>query len=101
MMTKSRRALCDGKKKDYLETLRLMCLARGATGIMGLGRAFRRIDDDGNKALNLEEFTKGVRDTGLELTDEEASDLFNEFDTDGSGCLNMTEFLMALRVSEG
>lgn len=98
MMNKSRRALVDGREKDHIEKLRLMCLARGATGIMGIGRAFRRMDDDGSKELSLEEFTKGLRDTGLDLSDEDAEAVFAEFDTDGSGCLNMTEFLIALRV---
>lgn len=99
MMSKSRRVLADGQEKDHLEKLRLLCLSRGATGIMGLGRAFRRIDDDNSNDLNLEEFVKGVKDTGLDITDEEAEELFNEVDVDGSGCINMTEFLVALRVS--
>lgn len=99
MITKSRRALVDGQDKDHLEKMRLMCLARGATGILGLGRAFRRIDDDSSNDLNLEEFTKGVADTGIEISDEEAEELFKEIDTDESGLINMSEFLVALRVS--
>lgn len=98
MMTKSRRALVDGVEKDHLEKLRLMCLARGATGILGLGRAFRRIDDDSSNDLNREEFTKGVRDTGMDISDEEGEELFKEVDTDESGVINMSEFLVALRV---
>ena len=65
---------------------------------MGLGRAFRRIDDNGDKSLNLEEFTKGLSDTGLDVSDEEAQEIFNQFDTDGSGTINMTEFLLGIRV---
>lgn len=66
---------------------------------MGLGRCFRRIDDNGDKNLSLEEFTKGLKDTGLTISNEEAQEIFNKFDTDGSGNINMTEFLVGIRVS--
>lgn len=38
LMNKSRRALDDGKIKEPIEKLRLLCLARGASGIYGIGR---------------------------------------------------------------
>lgn len=68
-------------------------------GILGLGRCFRRIDDNGDKSLNLEEFTKGLADTGLVVSNAEAEEIFNQFDTDGSASINMTEFLLGIRVS--
>lgn len=98
MINKAQRNLADGSDKDSIEKLRLLSLARGASGILGIGRAFRRMDDDSNKQLSHEEFCKGITETGLELNDDEALDLFNRFDTDGSGTLNMDEFLIALRV---
>lgn len=76
LINKCQRALDDGTNKDAVEKLRLLCLARGASGIVGLGRTFRRMDDDGNKQLSLEEFTKGLHDTGLEISDEDAEELF-------------------------
>lgn len=68
---------------------------------MGLGRCFRRIDDNGDKALSAEEFTKGLHDTGLDVDDDEALEIFNQFDSDGSGTINMTEFLLGIRVRTG
>jgi len=56
------------------------------------------MDDDDSHALNLEEFTKGLRDSGLDLSDEEAAEVFASVDKDGSESINIDEFLLALRV---
>ncbi|XP_023166670.1 calcyphosin-like protein isoform X2 [Drosophila hydei] len=97
LANKSLRELTDGADKDPITKLRLLCLSRGATGILGLGRAFRAMDDDGSKALNEEEFISGIHDIGLNVTDDEIKQMFNTFDEDGSGSINMTEFLLKLR----
>ena len=56
------------------------------------------MDDDGSKSLIFEEFAKGVRETGLDCTDDECRIMFEQFDKDGSGTVNIDEFLMAIRV---
>ncbi|VDD74228.1 unnamed protein product [Mesocestoides corti] len=83
--------------KTPLEKLRYVCLSRGASGINGLGRQFRIIDDDNNKQISKEEFAKVCKEFGTGLTNEEVDSLFAEIDRDGSGSLNFDEFLEALR----
>ena len=57
------------------------------------------MDDDGSRSLNLEEFSKGILETGLELNDDDLKNLFQKFDIDSSGTVNIDEFLIAVRVS--
>jgi len=80
-----------------LEKLRLQCLARGSSGIKGLGRTFRIMDDDGNRKIDLVEFKRGLRDYGVDLEPTEIQDMYSEMDADGSGNLDFDEFLLALR----
>ncbi|KAF6769011.1 hypothetical protein AHF37_12815 [Paragonimus kellicotti] len=80
-----------------LEKLTHICLARGANGIVGIGRQFRIIDDDGDKKLSFKEFCKGCNDFGANLTKEEITEIFQSIDKDGSGSVDFEEFLKALR----
>lgn len=56
------------------------------------------MDEDGNKQLSYEEFLTGLREAGMEITDDEAKEMFQEFDTDNSGGVNLEEFFVAIRV---
>ncbi|XP_076321884.1 calcyphosin-like protein [Tachypleus tridentatus] len=80
-----------------IEKLRYQCLQRGAKGIKELGRSFRIMDDSGDRKLDLEEFSKGLHDYGVDLDNSEIENLFNDIDKDNSGNLNFDEFLKALR----
>lgn len=57
------------------------------------------MDDDGNKQLNLEEFTNGLKESGLDISDDEINEIFQKLDTDGNGNLSVDEFIVAVRVS--
>lgn len=57
------------------------------------------MDDNQSGDLSLNEFKNGLRDTGLQLSDQEFDELFKVFDKDGSGAVKYDEFLKAIRVS--
>ena len=59
---------------------------------------FRIIDDNSNKLLDRNEFSKGCRDFGAKLTKEEVEEIFSLIDRDGSGEIDFDEFLESLRV---
>lgn len=87
--------------KDPVEKIRLLCLQRGAAGIMALGRMFRIMDDNQSGDLNFQEFKNGVHDIGLIVSDDEYQQLFQLFDRDGSGTVKYDEFLRAVRPPMG
>jgi Ca2+-binding EF-hand superfamily protein len=87
-----------GRSIAPLEELRRQLAARGASGIIGLARKFRIMDDDGSKSLSMAEFKKGVRECSLDLNEQELNQLFQHFDKDRSGSLDYDEFLRGLRV---
>ena len=78
-------------------TLRACLKARGARGIIGLGRAFRIMDDDRSRGLGPEEFTKAMHDYGTGFTQDEVNALFTGFDTNRNGVVDYDEFLRFIR----
>ena len=80
-----------------LDRLRGEVLERGAQSLIGLLRAFRGVDADGNKLLSLSEFKHVMRDTRMELQEPEMRQLFVHFDTLQSGVLDYEQFLLAIR----
>ncbi|EPY86308.1 calcyphosin-like isoform 1 [Camelus ferus] len=80
-----------------MEKLRAQCLSRGASGIQGLAKFFRRLDRDGSRSLDAGELQRGLAELGLALDTAEAEGVCRRWDRDGSGTLDLEEFLRALR----
>jgi len=77
-----------------LDRLRLLCLARsGSSGILSLGRLFRRLDDNKSGSLSRQEFISGLEEVGF----SEGDQLFNLFDSNKSDTIDYNEFLVHLR----
>lgn len=70
---------------------------RGARGIIGIGRSFKIIDDDGSKSLSEDEFAKCLRDYRISESEEEQGAIFRAIDKDGTGTIDYEEFLNMIR----
>ena len=49
---------------------------RGVHGFVGLQRVFNNMDDDGNRLIDLDEFTKGMQEIGVGLSLAQIETLF-------------------------
>lgn len=76
-----------------LETLK----ARGANGIRGLGLVFRRMDNNGDKKMDRNEFMWGLRENGHTLSPSEFERIFKYFDKNNDGKISYDEFLRGIR----
>jgi Ca2+-binding EF-hand superfamily protein len=83
--------------EDLLERLRTKLAARGARGIIGLGKQFRIMDDNHSLSLDKYEFNKAMQDYMLGFSEGEIARLFTFFDYDRSGLVEYDEFLRTVR----
>lgn len=79
-----------GKIRDTLK-------ARGAHGILGLGHVFKRMDNNGDKKFDRNEFQWGLRENGHKLSPSEFERVFKYFDKNNDGCVSFNEFLRGIR----
>ena len=70
---------------------------RGGIGIRTLGRIFRRMDNNGNKKLDMEEFTEALASFNLFPKKVDLQALMKFYDIDGDGNITYEEFLRGLR----
>lgn len=69
----------DEEQDPVLKKLKAQLKLRGAKGIIGLGRLFKIMDDDGSKNLSFPEFKKAMKEFGMALNDTELVVLFKRF----------------------
>ena len=70
---------------------------RGGIGIRSLGILFRRMDNNGNKKLDINEFTEALNTYGLFPKVVEVQALMKYYDVDGDGNITYEEFIRGLR----
>ena len=80
-----------------IEKVRGALKSRGTKTIRGMGRAFRIMDDSGNRKLDKQEFYWGIKDLGVTISKRESELLIEALDTDKDGHVNYDEFLVGIR----
>lgn len=86
-----------GAVEGLLTALKERLASRGARGFIGMSRSFKIIDDDGSKSLDLQEFSKAMRDFRVDINESDTRRLFNYMDADRSGSIDYEEFMHRLR----
>jgi Ca2+-binding EF-hand superfamily protein len=61
-----------------------------------LSRQFKIFDDNNSSTLDLDEFTKAIKDYGVDIEDVDIANLFKTMDLDGNGQIDFNEFLRTI-----
>mmetsp|Transcript_30670 Transcript_30670/g.56045 ORF Transcript_30670/g.56045 Transcript_30670/m.56045 type:complete len:459 (+) Transcript_30670:57-1433(+) len=69
----------------------------GCSGIHGIARLFRIMDDDGNRSLSPAELQSGLADMGMKLSLKDAQLLLAAIDRHNIGAVTFNDFLASLR----
>lgn len=72
-------------------------MKQGARTVAGLGRTFKRCDNNGDKKIDLDEFTQLIREINLDIQIGDIRGLFRVFDPNGDGAIDYEEFIRAVR----
>jgi Ca2+-binding EF-hand superfamily protein len=82
--------------EELLTRVRDRLKARGARGIIGIGKSFKVMDDDNSGNLDANEFAKALSSYRISTDPKEIEAIFNTFDPDNNGQINYGEFLRGL-----
>ena len=83
--------------EDLVTEIKSKLSGRGILGIRSLSRIFKILDNNGNKQIDIEELYWGLKDFGINISEEEAQNVLSGFDRDRNGTLNFDEFLRGIR----
>jgi len=84
--------------EDLVKEIKAKILERSASGIRGISKIFKAMDNNGNHLLDVDDFRWGLIDYGINISKEEAKKVLEHFDRDGNGQVDFNEFLRALKV---
>jgi len=84
--------------EDLIREVKAKILERSSSGIRGIARIFKAMDNNGNHLLDVDDFRWGLRDYGIIISKEESSQILDHFDRDRNGQVDFNEFLRALKV---
>merc|ERR1711957_15769 len=97
----------DLKKKEFqmdcTDPAQIMCKVRadlnkrGTKTIRSIGRAFKIIDDSGDRKLDKQELYWGLKDMGCTFSKKEAAVLIDCLDLNNDGFVSFDEFLLGVR----
>lgn len=71
--------------------------ARGSKTVRSIGRAFRIMDDSGDRKLDKQELYWGLKDMGCKFSKKEAGILMEFLDLNKDGYVSYDEFLLCVR----
>ena len=87
----------DVEVKRINTNFKMMVAKKGGMGIRSLGVIFRQMDNNGNKKLDIEEFTQALNTFGIFPKVHEVQALMKFYDVDNDGNISFNEFMRGLR----
>ena len=81
---------------EAFSTFRNYLQAQGPMHVLSLARQFKIIDENGNKTIDFNEFSKAINNADLKVPQEAIEELFQSFDYDNSGAISYDEFMVRI-----
>jgi len=92
-----KQGVSSANSSELLNKLKTKLASRGARGLIGMGKQFRIMDDNNSRSLDMQEFTKAMKECMLGFSDQDIKTLYSAFDRNGDGSIDYDEFIRVLR----